>query len=238
MEYDDLKQSWTRKYDVVPAQLQKLKEIPAAATAFNTNIDAIVKIKGETLKELILANGLNIDDLQNIHLSGFKTATDTLIGIVKCFSRGIAEEWITDDLSIYKWIEENLGYERLQMGGQGGIIANVLALLGVNQVVAHANSLPKLQAEQFLDLDNLIGIDENGKPQKATAIARPLDIPLIHWIIEFDKGDSFSIGDVTFTCPKSNRFIATYDPLNMKLVMNPGFVNSSVTRKKQRSAVN
>lgn len=225
MEYDDLKQSWTRKYDVVPAQLQKLKEVPAAATAFNTNIDAIVKIKGETLKDLILANGLSVDDLQNIHLSGFKTATDTLIGIVKCFSRGIAEEWITDDLSIYKWIEENLGYERLQMGGQGGIIANVLALLGVNQVVAHANSLPKLQAEQFLDLDNLIGIDENGKPQKATAIARPLDIPLIHWIIEFDKGDSFSIGDVTFTCPKSNRFIATYDPLNMKLVMNPGFVN-------------
>ena len=57
MEYDDLKQSWTRKYDIVPAQLQKLKEIPAAATAFNTNIDAIVKIKGETLKDLILANG-------------------------------------------------------------------------------------------------------------------------------------------------------------------------------------
>lgn len=46
-------------------------------------------------------------------------------------------------------METNLGYERLQMGGQGGIIANALALLGVNQVIAHTNLHPKSRQNSF-----------------------------------------------------------------------------------------
>lgn len=52
MNYDELKQIWAQKYDTVPQQLEKLKQIPAVATAFNTNIDAILKISGESLKNL------------------------------------------------------------------------------------------------------------------------------------------------------------------------------------------
>lgn len=225
MNCEDLRTEWTKKYSVVSEQLEKLKQIPAAATAFNANIDAILKISGERLKELINQNHISVNELQNIELSCFKKPTDVLIGIVKCFSRGIAEEWVTEDINIYNWMEQNLGYDRLQMGGQGGIIANALALLGINKVIAHTNSHPKLQAEQFLDLPNLYGIDNNGELQKATEISREQDIPLIHWIIEFDRGDSFTVDGITFTCPKSNRFIATYDPMNMKLVMNKGFVS-------------
>ena len=95
-----------------------------------------LKITGESLKKLITDNHITVDELTNIELSNFRKPTDVIIGIVKCFSRGIAEEWVTEDVNIYKWMETNLGYERLQMGGQGGIIANALALLGVNQVIA------------------------------------------------------------------------------------------------------
>ncbi len=225
MNYDELKSIWAEKYKSVPEQLAKLKQIPAAATAFNTNIDAILKISGSQLKELLLKNNISGAELTDIRLSCFKKPTDVLIGIVKCFSRGIAEEWVTEDINIYQWMADNLGYDRLQMGGQGGIIANALALLGVNKVIAHTNSHPKQQAEQFLDLPNLLGIDENGTLQQASQISREKDIPLIHWIIEFDKGDSFTLDDITFTCPKSNRFIATYDPLNMHIVMNKDFVS-------------
>ena len=166
MNCEDLKTEWTKKYNVVSEQLEKLKQIPAAATAFNANIDAILKISGETLKKLIIDNNIPVSDLKDIQLSCFKKPADVLIGIVKCFSRGIAEEWVTEDINIYNWMEKNLGYDRLQMGGQGGIIANALALLGVNKVIAHTNSHPRLQAEQFLDLPNLYGIDNNGEPQK------------------------------------------------------------------------
>lgn len=225
MNCEDIKNEWTKKYEVVSEQFEKLKQIPAAATAFNANIDAILKISGEQLKKLIIDNHISVSELTDIQLACFKKPTDVLIGIVKCFSRGIAEEWVTEDINIYKWMEQNLGYNRLQMGGQGGIIANALALLGVNKVIAHTNSHPKVQAEQFLDLPNLYGINDNGELEKATQISRENDIPLIHWIIEFDRGDSFTLDGITFTCPKSNRFIATYDPLNMKLVMNEGFVS-------------
>ena len=179
MNYDELKQIWAQKYDTVPQQLEKLKQIPAVATAFNTNIDAILKITGESLKKLITDNHITVDELTNIELSNFRKPTDVIIGIVKCFSRGIAEEWVTEDVNIYKWMETNLGYERLQMGGQGGIIANALALLGVNQVIAHTNSHPKIQAEQFLNLNNLMGIDENGESRKAYDISREQLLNLI-----------------------------------------------------------
>lgn len=231
MNYKELQNIWAEKYKSVPSQLKKLKSVRSVATAFNTNIDAILKINGKTLKKLIIDNHITLKSLENITQSEFEKTSDVILGIVKCFSRGIAEEWVTDDINIYNWMEENLGYTRLQMGGQAGIIANAMALLGVKKVLAHTNSHPKLQAQQFLNLDNLFGFNDDGRVGKAIDISRETDIPLIHWIIEFDKNDSFQIENKTFICPKSNRFIATYDPLNMKLVMNKGFINYLNTHK-------
>ena len=221
----ELKNIWAKHYECVSEQLKKMKEIPSVATGFNTNIDAIIKISGNRIKELLEENSISINELQSNNLTKCFKPNDILLGIVKCFSRGIAEEWVTEDINIYKWLETNLGYQRLQMGGQGGIIANALALLGIKEVIAHTNSHPALQAAQFLDLDNLLAINENGHLEKAHSIAREDDMPLIHWIIEFDKDDSFTYEGQEFKCPKSNRFIATYDPLNMKLVMNKYFVD-------------
>lgn len=225
MDYNNLKNIWADKFKTVPTQLHKIKQISTVATAFNTNIDAIIKIPASRLKDLIISNNISLNDIENITLSKFRTPTDVIIGIVKCFSKGIAEEWVTEDIDVYSWMEQNLGYDKLQMGGQGGIIANALGLLGINKVMVHTNSHPQIQAEQFLDIDNILSFDDNGNIKKASSISRQTDIPLIHWIVEFDKGDSFSVYGKTFTCPKSNRFIATYDPLNMKLVMNKDFVS-------------
>ena len=220
-----LKKEWLDKYKLVPAILAKVKEVKTAATAFNTNVDAVLKISGQKLLALIEAQNLTLPDLENNKETKLNSGADVVRGIFKCFCRGIAEEWITEDKKVYDWMSENLGYDRLQMGGQGGIVANVLAVAGVQKVYAHTNSLPKLQAEQFLNLDNLLSFDENGTEVPAYKIDRKTDIPLIHWIIEFDKGDSLTIGGKKFVCPKSNRFIATYDPLNLHLVMDKNFVN-------------
>jgi len=227
----ELQEVWQEKYKVVPTQLKKIKEIPQAATGFNANIDAILKINGKTLKKLLEDNHIKAKSLIDTNLNYLEKPTDVLIGITKCFQKGIAEEWVTEDINIYNWMDKNLGYQRLQMGGQGGIIANVLALLGIQKVIAHTNSHPALQAKQFLKLNNLYGFDNKGALQPAYAIERKDDIPLLHWIIEFDKGDSFTLDGHTFTCPKSNRFIATYDPLNMNLVINPHFVDYLLHQK-------
>lgn len=231
MTYSENQKIWNEKFKSVPETLKKMQEVQTAATAFNANIDAVVKISGARLAELAKMSGLNLKSLQEISQAKLIFGSDVVKGIFKCFTRGIAEEWLTEDKIVYDWMVQHLGYDRLQMGGQGGIVANVLAVAGVQKVYAHANSLPKLQADQFLKQDNLLSFDENGAEKPAYQIDRKLDIPLIHWIIEFDKGDKIEIDGETFVCPKSNRFIATYDPLNLHLVMDDSFVQAAGRQK-------
>ena len=225
MDTPELKKIWKEKYQVVPKQLEKIKKIEAAATGFNANIDAVIKMTAGRLAELIAQRGLSLAQLEDIKQTKILTPDDVLKGIFKCFKNGIAEEWITEEKDVYDWMDKNIGYDRLQIGGQGGIVGNALATVGIKSVFVHTNSLPKLQADQFSKLDNLLSFDENGKILPACRIDRKDDVPLIHWIIEFDKNDVLELEGQKFRCPKSNRFIATYDPLNLKLVTDKNFIN-------------
>lgn len=231
MDSINLKKTWLNKYATASVSLDEMSKVNNVATAFNANIDAVLKIKASKIAELAMQEGLSLNNLQNIKHNQLETGADVVKGIFKCFTRGIAEEWLTEDKKIYDWMVKNLGYDRLQMGGQGGIVANVLAIAGVKKVYAHANSLPKLQAEQFLELENLVSFDEKGQEAPAYKIDRVTDIPLIHWIIEFDKNDVLTIEGQSFSCPKSNRFIATYDPLNLHLAMDDNFVKATTGQK-------
>ncbi len=231
MNNSELRKEWLEKYSVVPDVLKSMSKVDVAATAFNTNIDAVLKISGAGIAELIKKTNVSLSQLKNIKETKLNSSEDVVKGIFKCFSKGIAEEWLTEDKTIFDWMVANLGYDRLQMGGQGGIVANVLAVAGVKKVYAHTNSLPKLQAEQFLALDNLISFDKDGKEAPAYKIDRKEDIPLIHWIIEFDKDDFVDVDGQKFVCPKANRFIATYDPLNLRLVRDENFVQATNEQK-------
>lgn len=225
MDTPELKKIWKEKYKVVASQLEKIKNIKAAATAFNTNIDAVIKISASRLKELISEQGLSLAELEDIKETKIKTTQDVVKGIFKCFKNGIAEEWITEEKSVYDWMNNTIGYDRLQIGGQAGIVANALATVGIQKVYVHTNSLPKLQAEQFVKKDNLFSFNEKGEPIPAYLADRTEDVALIHWIIEFDKNDVLEIEGQKFKCPKSNRFIATYDPLNLKLITDKHFMS-------------
>ncbi len=231
MENQELKKLWLKNFSTVPETLKRMKEVGSVATAFNTNIDAVLKVSGKKIAELAKKLGLGLKEIEDIKQTKLEQPSDVIKGLFKCFKSGIAEEWLTEDKLVYDWMVENLGYDRLQMGGQGGIVANALAVTGVQKVYAHTNSLPELQAKQFLKRENLMSFDHDGKEKPAYSINREVDIPLIHWILEFDKNDSVELDGKTFTCPKSNRFIATYDPLNLHLVMDEHFVTAMGKKK-------
>ena len=224
---EDVKNVWLKLFANTKQTLKKVEEVKSAVTAFNTNVDAVLKISGKRLEQLIANQKLSLQDLQDIKQTKLLNPEDVVKGIFKCFCNGIAEEWLSEEKAVYDWMMNNLGYDRLQMGGQGGIVANVLGILGVNKVKAHTNSLPKEQAEQFLKLDNIVSYDENGQEKPAYQINRRQDVPMIHWIIEFDKGDKVVVEGKEFVCPKANRFIATYDPLNLRLVFDENFVRET-----------
>ena len=86
MDNNELIKVWTEKFKVVPQQINKLSEIPCVATAFNSNIDAIIKINGQFLAELIEKNNISLEDIENVKISAFSKETDVILGIVKCFS--------------------------------------------------------------------------------------------------------------------------------------------------------
>ena len=219
-----LKEKWNHFYGEVPSQLKKVENVKRVATAFNTNIDAVVKISGEKIAKLAELCNISANNLQGAtQITG---GQDAVRGIIKCFTQGIAEEWLCEGIDAFKWLQNNIGYDRLQMGGQGGIVANAMAVLKVQNVYVHTAAHPKSQAEQFLDLDNLLASDEKGNIGKAREVNRSNDVPLIHWIIEFDAGDKLKLGNEEFVCPKSNRFIATYDPANMILKKDEGFLQN------------
>ena len=220
---ENIKSLWKNFYADVPAQLEKIGSVKSVATAFNTNIDAVLKIDGVRIQKLARQVGLTQEDLADTK-TRIITPKDVVRGIIKCFKQGIAEEWLCENPETYQWMRQNLGYDRLQMGGQGGIIANLMSVVGVQKVLAHTNAHPALQAAQFLPTDNLFGFDENGVLQKAAEINRAAEDAMIHWILEFDGGDVFEVCGETIRCPKSNRFIATYDPANSVLKTDDNFI--------------
>lgn len=216
-------EKWGRFYDEVPEILKNVKKAGRVATAFNANVDAVIKISGNKLSELASSVNWSADDFNNTSTE-IKSFKDVVRGIIKCFVHGIAEEWLCEDYKTFEKMRSELGYDRLQMGGQGGIVANAMAVLGVSKVYAHTASHSKLQANQFIKAENLFAIDDNGNLNKACDIERQGDVDLIHWIIEFDVGDKLILNGKEYVCPKSNRFIATYDPANMIMLKNKGFL--------------
>ena len=223
MSHVELKAKWLENYKTAPEQLEKMGHINGLISAFNANVDAVIKVSGKSIEKLIADNSLQTDLVVMEGEKAIRKNEDAIRGFLHCFKSGIAEEWLIEDVEVFEWLNKNVGYDKLQMGGQGGIVANVMAVCGVKQVYVHCASAPKEQGQLFLDLPNLLTTDEKGELQQASKVNRASENALIHWIIEFDKGDSITINGETYTCPKANRFIATYDPLNFKLHIDQNF---------------
>jgi len=215
--------NWQKYYAKAPQTLAKMKKIKSVITAFNTNVDAVIKFDGKKLQQLIDEYNLSLTDLLAENPKFIYQPQDIIRGIFHCFSKGIAEEWIVENEEMYLWMKTKLGTEHVQIGAQAGIIANTLSITGIRKIIVHTAALPKMQAERFLPNANLFSFDEEGRLKPVYQIDRTRDTASIHWIMEFNRNDSLTIDGKTFICPKSNRFIATFDPLLFNLVIDSNF---------------
>jgi|SaaInlStandDraft_1057018.scaffolds.fasta_scaffold02630_7 ADP-dependent phosphofructokinase/glucokinase len=213
--------TWKKNYSAVPRTLDRLKNLGGVASVFNANIDAIVQVNSDRFHNW--HNSLSKPLAQSKDLARkIESPEDVLQGLLNGFKNGIAQEWLVTDKAAFEWLQEKIGYDKLQMGGQGGIISNVMTITGVQKVYVHTASHESRQASLFLDDERLLA--SNGKELlPAKNIEREGDIPLMHWILEFKKGQTLILNGEEITCPKSNRFIATYDPLNFDLHLDQAF---------------
>ena len=231
MNLSKLQEKWKSNYACVDRQLNAMASVKGVVSAFNANIDAVIKLSGTTISKYLSELSLSSKESLQITNSIIRSPEDVLKGLVSCFQEGKAEEWIIESIETYEWLNQTIGYDRLQMGGQGGIIANLMGLCDIEKVFCHTASASKEQTSQFLNLPNLFTMNEAGSFETASSVNRAKDVPLIHWILEFDKGDKITVGDQVIECPKSNRFIATYDPLNLKLHVDPMFAKKILSEK-------
>jgi len=225
---------WNRKYfEAINHVKLVIRNIQGIITAFNVNIDALHFVKSEEIEKILAVPEVLKKTLQILKSLPFKieTPSEFLAGLIFSMKTGRGCEWIIHKREVFDWILTNFSIDELRMGGQAGIVTNVLASLDVPNVYPQASQLPEMQAKLLIDKENIkIPIIENGNIafRKPLMAVRSSDEPLIHWIFEFGKGIKLKINNERIETPAANRFIATWDEYNARLELDPAFEEGSL----------
>lgn len=128
-QYGAIKQKWIAIYGSAPQTLEKMKEVNGVLTAFNACVDAVKKVTPEVLNRWIKETNAT-DSVLTAGKKGIFKPEDFITGTIDCFKHGKGEEWMLEEHAAYEWLNDHIGKEegfQQQMGGQGGIIANVMS---------------------------------------------------------------------------------------------------------------
>lgn len=185
--------------------------------AYNANIDALYSLCADEI--ITMLN--DIDDHELIYKVDnspgiINSISDFFAGLIICMKEGIGAEWLIHDQSVFQYLKEQfLNKSILRMGGNMGIMANVLAEMGAERVIPNVIT-PTSRMLSFFSKNSIF------VPKCDLKCDSNIDEP-IHFVFDFKKGETFSFSNITFTVPRENRFIATYDIMNMSLNVNPCF---------------
>ena len=182
-------------------------------TAYNTNVDAIVYLRGETVERLIDEFGAEtVRKRMEEFPRQIEEPIDFVARLVHALKTGkpMAVPLVNEELQT--WFDSHFKYDVERIGGQAGIIANLLANLDFRKVIVYTPHLAKRQAEMFVDRPNLFyPVVDSGRlvlkhPREAYREGDPIKI---NRIFEFRAGTTFKLGNETITVPYSGRFIVS-----------------------------
>ncbi|MCD6367506.1 MAG: hypothetical protein J7L45_00295 [Candidatus Aenigmarchaeota archaeon] len=182
---------------------EKIKEAAKNFTvflAYNANIDAIVDVK-EIERLFSYQDYLEADGREPVTID---TREDLLAAILNSMRTGIGSE-LRISKEVGEWLKRNVTIKERRMGGQIGIMANMLARLGFNCLV-YFPLLSREQSELFVKRPNLKFLTPDGWKESGYYLEDA--ITKINWIFEFEKGEK--IFDVV--ARDSSRFIAASRP--------------------------
>lgn len=182
-------------------------------TAYNTNVDAIVYLNGGIVQRLVDEFGADaVKKRIDEYPREIDEPLDFVARLVHALKTGkpMAVPLVNEDL--HTWFDDHFDYDVERMGGQAGIIANLLASLDFKRVIAYTPHLARRQAGLFVDKPNLLyPVVEGGKlafkhPREAYRENDPIKV---NRIFEFRAGMAFKLGSETITVPFSGRFIVS-----------------------------
>jgi ADP-dependent phosphofructokinase/glucokinase len=198
---------------------------------YNVNIDALCKVIPSRISSLFSKTDARMGGLGRHQRQSIETINDFFSGLLHCMEGGVGGEMLISDKKIFDFLKkEFLRNSSLRMGGNAGNMCNALSELGAEFVFVNAPSLPELQAKLFSAGGARVPVLRNKKvvflhPAKAV---RKGDEELIHFIFEFQRGTSISIGKKKIVVPRENRFIATWDDANTTVRLAQHFRDASM----------
>ena len=177
------------------------------------------EISGETLKK-----NSKYDKYE--YPKSISSKDDFLLSLIKAISSGKAKQIpIYDRHEIFPWFNKIFAEaDEHRMGGQSGIIANLLAELGVNTIVYIPN-LSYDQARRFRNQNILFPLKSEDlgviNLRNITKCGQESAITKTNWIFEYEEGLNFPIERLIefITAPRSNRLIIADRPKGLM----PGF---------------
>ncbi|AKB27746.1 ADP-dependent phosphofructokinase [Methanosarcina siciliae T4/M] len=192
--------------------------------AYNSNIDAIRHLNEEDLSKLFgLFDEADIQDRVAVYPREIAEPLDFVARLLISMREGKAAEVPSYTSDIHEWLKEHLGFDYARMGGQAGIISNLLGQLGLNKVVAYVPWLSEEQAEYFKAKGNILHPKvENGKVSlKPPGEAFNPELgSKVNWILEYSKDMSVTCAGSSFKVPRDNRLIISSRPKWLRLDMD------------------
>ncbi|WP_410507409.1 ADP-specific phosphofructokinase [Methanosarcina hadiensis] len=193
--------------------------------AYNSNIDAIKHLTEEDLLKLIrLFDEAEIQDRVAVYPREIAEPLDFVARLLISMREGKAAEVPTYTEDTHKWLKEHLGFDYARMGGQAGIISNLLARLDLKKVVTYIPWLSEEQADYFAaENGNILHPRvEDGKVvlKPPSEAFKPGRGSKVNWIFEFSKDLKVTCAGSTFKVPRDNRLIISSRPKWIRLDMD------------------
>lgn len=184
--------------------------------AFNANIDVVVHLNGERLQRVLSSDpeltAAAIAARSGDPGQGVSDKFDLLACLQRAFASGKSFHVTVEREELLDWLRWAFPDASEHMGGQAGIIANQMAMLGASST-AYVSLHSPVQAKLFAE-GVLAPVVDEGKLRLAPAreVGRPQDPTKINWIFEYPKGERFLFGDQEVVTPRANRLILATHP--------------------------
>jgi len=215
---------WEAHYrDAVEKACASLDQLEGMFVAYNANVDAIKFLDAHTIGRM--ASGLDSSVLIK-RMKEYPRSADTPLDLVArlliSIEKGKAAEVPVYDMQMEKWLRAMFEPDEVHIGGQAGIITNMLAKLGIENVITYVPWLSEGEARLFEAENNnvLSPTIVDGKLALVPPVrAAKHGMGKTNWILEYKKGLIIELGKRRIKCPRDNRLILSFRPPWIRLRM-------------------
>ncbi len=186
--------------------------------AYPVNLDALYDLGEERISRFI--QSADPSGIKSEMKGSIRSREDLISSLLYCIQQGSGAEILVESQQLAEEIEASFPWS-FRLGGNAGIMANLLAELGARPIL----NAPALEPRLAALLHPGVGIPVSGRlMEPSLAAERPdLSSEVLHFVFQFKESDRIPSPQGPISAAKDNRFIATYDPVNTRMVSNQDF---------------